>query len=87
MALPQLEENESKNFSFHQDGAPPHRHNAVLNWLNVSVPHRLIGRKAPVDKFLSLGDHKESCVYAATTRIEAATITQDTVIKVREEHL
>src|SRR5436190_23225551 len=80
--FPQLEENKPENFYFQQDGAPPHWHNAVRIWLNVTVPDRWIGRKAPDDgasfawpprspnltPFLTLGTPKGSCVCPATTR-------------------
>lgn len=48
--FPQLEENEPENFSFQQDGAPPHWHNEVRAWLNATVPERWIGRKGPNDR-------------------------------------
>ncbi|XP_031330713.1 uncharacterized protein LOC116161496 [Photinus pyralis] len=33
-----------------QDGAPPHWHNEVRDWLNLTVPYRWIGRKGPNDR-------------------------------------
>jgi hypothetical protein len=41
--LPQLEE-DSNDFIFQQDGAPPHFHMAVRNHLNAHLPQRWIGR-------------------------------------------
>lgn len=48
--FPQLEQYEPENFIFQQDGAPPHWHNAVREWLNVTLPDRWIGRKGPNDR-------------------------------------
>ena len=42
--FPQLEEAEPENFIWQQDGAPPHWHNSVRDWLNDVVPNRWIGR-------------------------------------------
>jgi hypothetical protein len=46
--LPQVEE-DSNDFIFQQDGAPPHFHVAVRNHLNVHHPRRWIGRAAAND--------------------------------------
>lgn len=48
--FPQLVENEPNNFIWQQDGAPPHWHSDVRDWLNVTVPERWIGRKGPTDR-------------------------------------
>ncbi|GFV39991.1 uncharacterized protein TNCV_4412221 [Trichonephila clavipes] len=42
-----------RNYSSHdhdQDGAPPHWHLAVRDWLNITVPNQYIGHKGPPDK-------------------------------------
>ncbi|GFX88570.1 uncharacterized protein TNCV_2659811 [Trichonephila clavipes] len=33
-----------------QDGAPPHRHLSIREWLNITVPNQWIGRKEPPNK-------------------------------------
>ncbi|GFU44617.1 DUF4817 domain-containing protein [Trichonephila clavipes] len=33
-----------------QDGAPPHWHFSVRDWLDITVPNQWIGRKEPPDK-------------------------------------
>lgn len=48
--FPQLTQDEPENFIFQQDGAPPHWHNEVRDWLNLTVPDRWIGRKGPNDR-------------------------------------
>lgn len=48
--FPQLEEGEPENFIWQQDGAPPHWHMEVRDWLNDVVPDRWIGRKGPNDR-------------------------------------
>lgn len=48
--FPQMEENEPENFILQQDGAPPHWHHHVRDWLNVTVPDRWIGRHGPNDR-------------------------------------
>lgn len=47
--FPQLQE-EPENFIWQQDGAPPHWHISVRNWLNDVVPDRWIGRQGPDDR-------------------------------------
>ncbi|GFX33870.1 uncharacterized protein TNCV_3962791 [Trichonephila clavipes] len=37
--FPQLEESEPNNFIWQQDGAPPHWHLSVRDWLNITVPN------------------------------------------------
>jgi hypothetical protein len=46
--LPQLEE-DSNDFIFQQDGAPPHFHMAVRNHLNAHLPWRWFGREGAND--------------------------------------
>jgi hypothetical protein len=46
--LPQLEE-DSNDFIFQQDEAPPHFHMALRNHLNAHLPRRLIGRAGAND--------------------------------------
>ncbi|GFW50325.1 uncharacterized protein TNCV_4697411 [Trichonephila clavipes] len=46
----QLEESEPINFIWQQDGAPPHRHPSVRDWLNITVPNQWIDRKEPPDE-------------------------------------
>ena len=48
--FPQLYEAEPENFIWQQDGAPPHFHAFVRNWLNNVVPGTWIGRKGPDDR-------------------------------------
>ncbi|GFV53799.1 uncharacterized protein TNCV_1592221 [Trichonephila clavipes] len=48
--FPQSEESEPNNFIWQQDGAPPHWHLSVREWLNMTVPNQWIGRKEPPDK-------------------------------------
>ncbi|GFT75912.1 uncharacterized protein TNCV_2098491 [Trichonephila clavipes] len=43
------EESEPNNFIWQQDGIPPHWHLSVCDWLNITVPNQLIGRKEPPD--------------------------------------
>ncbi|PRD26125.1 UNVERIFIED_CONTAM: hypothetical protein NCL1_38970 [Trichonephila clavipes] len=38
------------NFIWLQDGAPPHWHLSVRDWLNITVPNQWIGHKEPPDK-------------------------------------
>ncbi|GFY05262.1 transposable element Tcb2 transposase [Trichonephila clavipes] len=49
-----------------QDGAPPHWHPSVRDWLNITVPNQWIGRKEPPDKCLSPP-------HAYTTRVKYIT--------------
>ena len=49
--FPQLTE-DSNNFIFQQDGAPPHWHNEVRRYLNEELPHRWIGRGTAQDLVL-----------------------------------
>lgn len=49
--FPQLEQ-EAQQFIFQQDGAPPHWHLSVRNYLNVNYPRRWIGRQAARDRAL-----------------------------------
>lgn len=49
--FPQLTE-DINNFIFQQDGAPPHWHNDVRDYLNERLPHRWIGRCAEEDLIL-----------------------------------
>ncbi|GFY26149.1 uncharacterized protein TNCV_354651 [Trichonephila clavipes] len=44
--FPQLEESEPNNFNWRQDGATPHWHLSVRDWLNITVPKQWIGRRA-----------------------------------------
>ncbi|GFT81686.1 uncharacterized protein TNCV_3675001 [Trichonephila clavipes] len=44
------QKSESNNFIWQQDGAPPHWHLSVHDWLNITVPDQGIGRKKPRDK-------------------------------------
>jgi hypothetical protein len=46
--MPQLTE-ESEDFIFQQDGAPPHFHTAVRAHLNKHLPNRWIGRAGQAD--------------------------------------
>ena len=46
--FPQLKE-AMNGFIFQQDGAPPHWHRDVRNFLNTVLPHRWIGRSGPQD--------------------------------------
>jgi len=46
--LPQMSEN-SEDFIFQQDGAPPHWHQDVRRFLNESLPQRWIGRVGKED--------------------------------------
>jgi hypothetical protein len=46
--LPQVEE-DSNDFIFQQDGAPPHFHMAVRNHLKTHLPRRWIGRAGASD--------------------------------------
>ncbi|GFU06821.1 uncharacterized protein TNCV_4353731 [Trichonephila clavipes] len=48
--FPQLEESEPNKFIWQQDGAPPHWHLSVHDWLNITVTNQWIGRKEPPDK-------------------------------------
>ncbi|GFY25809.1 uncharacterized protein TNCV_1915591 [Trichonephila clavipes] len=45
-----IEESEPNNFIWQQDGAPPHWHLSVRDWVNITVPNQRIGRKEPLDK-------------------------------------
>ncbi|PSN43404.1 hypothetical protein C0J52_26690, partial [Blattella germanica] len=49
--IPQLEE-DSQDFIFQQDGAPPHFHNDVRMYLNEQLPQRWIGRTGRDDEAL-----------------------------------
>ncbi|GFV06774.1 uncharacterized protein TNCV_1611871 [Trichonephila clavipes] len=49
--MPQLEE-DSQDFIFHQNGAPPHFHNDVRRYLNEHLPQRWIDRTGRDDKEL-----------------------------------
>ena len=49
--FPQIME-DSQDFIFQQDGAPPHWHLHVRDYLNESLPHRWIGRGADADQAL-----------------------------------
>ncbi|GFX17783.1 uncharacterized protein TNCV_475831 [Trichonephila clavipes] len=42
-----MEESEPNNFIWQQDGAPPHWHFSVSDWLNIIVPNQWIDRKEP----------------------------------------
>jgi len=46
LLLPQLIE-DSEDFIFQQDGAPPHWHNQVRQFLNETLPQRWIERTGP----------------------------------------
>ena len=48
--FPQLHEAKPENFIWQQDGAPPHCHAFVRDWLNNVVPDTWIGRKGPDDR-------------------------------------
>ena len=52
--LPQMSE-DSEDFIFQQDGAPPHWHWDVRRFLNESLPQRWIGRVGKEDLVLSSG--------------------------------
>ncbi|GFX98398.1 uncharacterized protein TNCV_4001671 [Trichonephila clavipes] len=41
---------EPNNFIWQQDGAPPHWHFSLRDWLNIPVPNQWIGLKEPPDK-------------------------------------
>ncbi|GFX88814.1 uncharacterized protein TNCV_2575211 [Trichonephila clavipes] len=43
--FPQLEESELNNFIWQQEGAPPHWHLSMRDWLNITVPNQWISRK------------------------------------------
>ncbi|GFU62987.1 uncharacterized protein TNCV_29001 [Trichonephila clavipes] len=43
-------ESEPNNFIWQQDGAPPHWHLSVRDWLIITVPNQWIGRKEPSNK-------------------------------------
>ncbi|GFS57854.1 uncharacterized protein TNCV_2909401 [Trichonephila clavipes] len=45
-----MEESKPNNFISYQDGAPPHWHLSVRDWLNITVPNQWIGHKEPPDK-------------------------------------
>ncbi|GFW91095.1 uncharacterized protein TNCV_1759691 [Trichonephila clavipes] len=45
----ELEESEPNNFIWQQDGATPHWHYSICDWLNIIVPNQCIGRKEPPD--------------------------------------
>ena len=49
--MPKLEE-DSQDFIFQQDGAPPHFHNDVRWYLNEHIPQRWIGRTGRDDEAL-----------------------------------
>jgi hypothetical protein len=44
---------DSDNFIFQQDGAPPHYHNDVRDYLNDELPQRWIGRAGGEDNCLA----------------------------------
>jgi hypothetical protein len=46
--IPQLDD-DSNDYLFQQDGAPPHYHSAVRRYLNEHLPHRWIGRATAND--------------------------------------
>ncbi|GFW89113.1 uncharacterized protein TNCV_2685471 [Trichonephila clavipes] len=46
----QLEESEQNNFICQQDGASPHWHLSVRDWLNIPEPNQWIGHKESPDK-------------------------------------
>ncbi|GFV99744.1 uncharacterized protein TNCV_5081041 [Trichonephila clavipes] len=48
--FPQLKESEPDNFILQQDGAPPHWHLSVRDWLNITVLDQWIFHKGPHDK-------------------------------------
>ncbi|GFX76224.1 uncharacterized protein TNCV_1233621 [Trichonephila clavipes] len=43
-------ESEPNNFIWQQDGAPPHWHLSVRDWLIITVPNQWIGRKERPNK-------------------------------------
>jgi hypothetical protein len=45
--MPQLLEDFGQTLIFQQDGAPPHYHRSVNDFLNETVPERWIGRGGP----------------------------------------
>ena len=51
LLLPQMSE-DSEDFIFQQDGAPPHWHRDVRRFLNESLPQRWIGRNGKEDLVL-----------------------------------
>ncbi|GFU23897.1 uncharacterized protein TNCV_3331661 [Trichonephila clavipes] len=55
--FPQLKESEPDNFIWQQDGAPPHWHLPVRDWLNITVFDQCNFRKEPHDKRASHGFH------------------------------
>ena len=46
--IPQLQE-DSRDFIYQQDGAPPHFHHDVRGYLSDTLPHRWIGRGSQDD--------------------------------------
>ncbi|GFW41501.1 uncharacterized protein TNCV_465891 [Trichonephila clavipes] len=44
--IPQLEESEPDNFIWQQDGAPPHWHLSVRDWLSITVSNNGLAAKA-----------------------------------------
>ncbi|GFV52727.1 uncharacterized protein TNCV_2873981 [Trichonephila clavipes] len=51
--FPQSKESEPDNFIWQEDGAPPHWHLSVRDWLNITVPNQWICRKRLHDKACS----------------------------------
>ncbi|GFW87553.1 uncharacterized protein TNCV_4485181 [Trichonephila clavipes] len=45
-----MKESEPDNFIWQQDGAPPHYHPSVRDWLNITVLDQWVSRKGPHDK-------------------------------------
>ncbi|KAG8291375.1 hypothetical protein J6590_108795 [Homalodisca vitripennis] len=52
--FPQLEQ-KAQQFIFQQDGAPPHWHLSVRDYLNVKYPRRWIGHQAARDRTFITG--------------------------------
>ncbi|GFT05389.1 uncharacterized protein TNCV_124011 [Trichonephila clavipes] len=50
MAISQLKESGPDNLIWQQDGAPPHRHLSVRDWLKINALDQWIFRKGPHDK-------------------------------------
>jgi hypothetical protein len=47
--MPRLLEDFGQTLIFQQDGAPPHYHRSVTDFLNETIPDRWIGRGGPTE--------------------------------------
>jgi len=55
--IPQLEDEEIQGYIYQQDGAPPHWHKEVREYLNERLPGRWVGRTAATDNTFCTPGH------------------------------